>query len=240
MFSTSTGLRPLERNLQTCSQGLALRPFSAYITGRLRGELAERDLRHIPCLLAISPTGSFEGSFRKLFDFASVELRCVLRFSQPLDALIPSDASQASFSLVALVGFAPSEAFAHSLPTLLIQTSSPVASFKKTRLSIALMTGRLPFFQRATCPTSCAARLKTGHLLQHPLSRLPAPLDVGFSSAWSPSFEGSAACFTRLQGVELPMSTDCRYPIRGNAAVPLFLGFWPSYFVLKEIGRAHV
>jgi hypothetical protein len=105
----------------------------------------------IPCHLAITPSRSGEGSWRKLSDFASLGLRYAHRFSQPLGALTSSDASLAFFSQVALVGFAPFRGFSSLVADVAESTNRvrlPLSS--SSALLVRSADTNPPFLRRAT------------------------------------------------------------------------------------------
>lgn len=120
----------MQRNLQACSQGLALRPFSACVIGNPRDLVMKLDLRRFSSDLAITPSDSGKRFKRRLSELTSLGLRCVLRFSQPLDAFLlpmnPERVSSRSHSW----GSRPSEVSPLWLPTLTSRASSSTSSFE--------------------------------------------------------------------------------------------------------------
>jgi len=123
--------------------GLALRPFSACITGKPRDPAAELGLRRIPCRVAITPSSLL----KDLQDIVRpYHTRTSMRpqvFTTSRRVALP-DASQACFSSVALVGFAPFRGF-----------SSPVAGVvgfnHQVRLSLSRLSALLAGFVVARC-----------------------------------------------------------------------------------------
>lgn len=161
-------------------------------------------MRHVPCRLAIPPSSLLKDSRETVRPYQGrTSMRPQVFTTSRRVAL--SDASQACFSSVALVGFAPFRGFSslvadvadhnHHVRLSLSRLSALMAGFVVVCCLILRIAAFHPFFRRAAYqpePSPAGLDLMTGSRL--PLSRSPAPLGVGIawafpllSKSWPPA-----------------------------------------------------
>lgn len=202
--------------------GLASRPFSACATGKLRDLTAERGLRRIPCRSALTPSDPVK-------DLQESVRPCLTRTSMRPQVfttsrrLALSDASQAYFSSVALLGFTPFRGFSSLV-------AGVVGLGNRIRLSLSRLPAHLDWFRgdpllllsNCSVPSLLSKiGMPPGPLPEgtRPDDRISAsPFEVACPSwRWHclgdvSSCEESATCFACLQGFALPENSFCRRP----------------------------